>query len=83
MTNITINGKNFEGNHLKVSNKEAQIDGEKVDVDIKSTIDVSMNSNEGTSSEIEVGKQERITIHQETKKGDNYLKISFWKDAAL
>jgi len=76
MADITINNENFEGNHVEVANGETKIDGKKVKVNT-SNLKITMNSNgESQTANVAVGNG-NITIQQNSKKGDNNMKISF------
>lgn len=77
MANITINGKEFEGNHVEVTNGETKIDDKKVEENTTDNLEVTMNSNgESQTANVNVGNG-NITIQQNSKKGDNIMKISF------
>ena len=77
MTNITINGKKFEGNHVEVANGETKINGKKVEVDAPDSLEITMNSNgKSQTANVNVGNG-NITIQQSSKTGDNIMKISF------
>jgi hypothetical protein len=77
MTNITINDKKFEGNLVEVANGETKIDGKKVGANATDNLEITMNSNgETQTANVNVGNG-NITIQQNSKKGDNIMKISF------
>jgi hypothetical protein len=77
MANIIINNKKFKGNHVEVANGEAKIDGEKVEANTTDNLEIIMNSNgESQTANVNVGNG-NITIQQNSKKGDNIMRISF------